>query len=195
MKLKNRRSLLISLAILGSLLGSIKSPAIAQNAQPSLSLIDVARFYDGLPHQIRALQLLQAQIDKNNPELLAADSIVSNVWRDSDSFVGHTNTLSQIPLAQRTGTDPLTMALAIANPSAGRPLDIEVLPSGQSVEAPSQVMITIDQGGLLDDSVAGVRDRFDIAFQNGQWDITKAGRQFRCQQGRGHQDWSAELCS
>ena len=193
MQLKKER-FLIGFAILGGLLGGMRFGAIAQTTQPPLSLVDVARFYSGLPHQTRALQLLQAQIDKSNPALLEADSISSNIWRDSATFVGHADTLSQIPAAQRTGTDPLTMALAVVAPSAGRPLDIEVLPSG-SAEAPSRVIVTIDRSGLLDDSVAAFRDRFDFAAQDGQWAMVKAGRQFRCQPGRGHQDWSADLCS
>ena len=194
MQLKKER-FLIGFAILGGFLGGMGFRAIAQTTQPPLSLVDAARFYSGLPHQTRALQLLQTQIDKSNPALLEADSITSNVWRDSAAFVGHADTLSQIPATQRAGTDPLTMALAVVAPSTGRPLDIEVLPSGPSAEVPSRVIVTIDQSGLLDDSVAAFRDRFDIAAQDGQWAIVKAGRQFRCQPGRGHQDWSADLCS
>ena len=115
--------------------------------------------------------------------------------RDSATFIGYVDTLSQIPAAQRTGTDPLTMALAVVAPNAGRPLDIEVLPNGPSAEVPSRVIVTIDQSGLLDDSVAAFRDRFDIAAQEGQWAVVTAGRQFCCQPGCGHQDWSADLCS
>lgn len=48
MKLKNKRFLLIGFAALGSFLGGIELSAIAQNAQPPLSLIDVTWFYDGL---------------------------------------------------------------------------------------------------------------------------------------------------
>ena len=99
------------------------------------------------------------------------------------------------PNSPTGGHRPLTMALAVANLSIGRLLDIEALLSGQSVGAPSRVVITIYRGGLLNDSVAGYRDRFDINLQNGQWNITRAGRQFRCQRGRGHQNWSIGACS
>ncbi|MEL6814129.1 MAG: hypothetical protein AAFP03_04850 [Cyanobacteria bacterium J06598_3] len=191
---KNKYYLLPVIAILlSSLVGSIKAPALAQSQQPSLRLVDLAKFYSGLPHQERALQLLQQQVNTLNPELLSADNIAANVWRNSATLAGHTDILGQIPAANQTGPDPLQLALSAAAPRTGTPLDIEVLPSG-GVEAPNQVMITVTKGGALDDSVAGVRDRFDIQLQNGQWQIQRAGRQVRCQAGRGHQNFSAENC-
>jgi hypothetical protein len=87
----------------------------------------------------------------------------------------------------------LQLAIANSNLRTGAPVDIELL-SGPNVEAPDQVMVTVTAGGLLDDSVAGIRYRFDMQLQNGQWEIQRAGQQFRCQPGRGHQDWSDETC-
>ena len=128
-----------------------------------------------------------------NPELLEADSIVANVWRNADSLSGHVNILDNIPAANRTGADPLDLAMANVNLRTGAPVDIELL-SGANVESPEQVMVTIIQGGILDDSIAGIRYRFDIARQNDTWEIQRAGQQFRCHLGRGQQDWSDASC-
>ena len=169
------------------------TPAYAQRPQPRLFLPSLARFYSGLPHQDRALSLLQDQIDKSNPELLQADSIAANVWRDSATLVGHEDILGGIAEGNHTGQDPLAMALSIANVRPGAPVDIEVL--YDQAELPSEAMVTITREGFLDDSVDGSRYRFDMEKQGEQWTITRAGRQFRCQPGRGQQDWAAGFCS
>jgi hypothetical protein len=118
---------------------------------------------------------------------------MANVWRDSESLVGHIDILEQIPPTERTGADPLALAIAAANLRTGAPADIELLP-GANVESPDQVMVTVTAADILDDSVAGIRDRFDIERQGDQWTIQRAGRQVRCQPGRGHADWSDETC-
>ena len=182
------------LIIASSTVGILMLSASAQDNQRPINLVDMAKNYSGLASQDRALALLQEQINNTNPALLQADSIVGSIWRDTDSFAGHTDILSQIPPAQRNGTDPLALAMnSIGMPSAA-PVNIEVL-TGGAVESPSQVIVTIDQSGVLDDSLAGIRHQFDIAQQNGQWQIQRAGRQVRCQQGRGHQGWSDASCS
>lgn len=185
--------LLLLIILLGSMTAALRLPATAQAQSNSLRLLDVVRFYNGLPHQTRSLQLLQQQIEDRDPTLLQADSIAANVWRNSSTLVGHTDILGSISAENRTGVDPIALATNVSNIRVGAPVDIEVL-SGPGVESPSEVMITITQGGVLDDSVAEVRDRFDIRQQNGQWTIQRAGRQVRCQAGRGHQDFSAESC-
>lgn len=189
--LKIKRLFLMGAGIFASSL--MLSPALAQLTQPGLSLHSLARFYSGLPHQDRALSLLQDQIDKSNPELLQADSIAANVWRDSATLVGHEDILGGIAQSDRTGTDPLAMAINLANVRPGGPVDIEVL--YDQAELPSEAMVTITREGFLDDSVDGSRYRFDIIKQGEQWTITRAGRQFRCQPGRGQQNWAAAICS
>ena len=190
---RSKHFLLSAMILLGGLSATAKLSAIAQTQPNSLRLIDVVRFYNGLPHQARSLQLLQQQIDDRDPALLQADSIAANVWRNSNTLVGHVDTFNQISPENRIGADPLALATNGAGIRPGAPVDIELLPSG-GVESPDRVMITITQGGILDDSVAQVRDRFDIRRQDGQWIIQRAGRQIRCQEGRGHQDFSAENC-
>jgi peptidoglycan hydrolase-like protein with peptidoglycan-binding domain len=49
--------------------------------------------------------------------------------------------------------------------------------------------------GVADDSVNSIRDRIELKRSQNKWEIIWVGRQFKCQSGRGHQDWSGVLCS
>ncbi len=49
--------------------------------------------------------------------------------------------------------------------------------------------------GVADDSVNSIRDRIELKRSQNKWEIIWVGRQFKCQSGRGHQDWSGILCS
>ena len=49
--------------------------------------------------------------------------------------------------------------------------------------------------GVADDSVNSIRDRIELKRNQNKWEIIWVGRQFKCQSGRGHQDWSGVLCS
>ncbi|MEM6451557.1 MAG: hypothetical protein AAF703_14720 [Cyanobacteria bacterium P01_D01_bin.105] len=188
-----RLSLLMGAALTGALLAGSQFSSFAQVGQRGLSLLDMAKFYSGLPQQDAALLTLQRQMNDSSPDLLRADSIVSNVWRNSATLAGHEDILGQISPENRAGGDPVEMALAIAPLRSGSPASVEVLPL-DNAESPNRIMVTLDQGGFLDDSVAGSRHRFDMVLQNGQWTIQRAGRQFRCQLGRGPQDFAAGQC-
>jgi hypothetical protein len=62
---------------------------------------------------------------------------------------------------------------------------------------PDRAIAILTQTGLADDSVAGMRYRIELVpadSADAQWQVTWAGRQYQCQEGRGHQDWSTELC-
>lgn len=164
-------------------------------AQPApISLPNVVRFYTGLPHQERAIFILQQQINQTTPELLQGDDIFANVWRDSPTLLGHVNILNQIAPGDRSGSDPLTLALSQVQRSPGTATEIELLPA-PSVESPQMVMVSVTLSGLLDDSVAAQRYRFDLRRQDTTWEIVRAGRQNRCRLGRGSQTWSSTLCT
>jgi hypothetical protein len=56
-------------------------------------------------------------------------------------------------------------------------------------------VVLITHEGLMDDSVRDERLRVAFALDmDGLWRAQYAGRQQRCQPGRGHTDWSAEPC-
>ncbi len=62
-----------------------------------------------------------------------------------------------------------------------------------------RAIVTITQTGVADDSVGGIRHRVELqqtpsAQTQTQWKIVWAGSQVKCHPGRGHQDWSKELC-
>jgi hypothetical protein len=187
----------ISIATLLTILGGLtfNQTSLAQsNRQSTLSLRDMAKYYSGLPHQDRAFSLLQRQIDQINPSPLATDSIVSNVWRNANSFSGHVDVLSQIPVADRTGADPLALAMRYAKweRDGSRPFNIELLSDMED-----QVIVTIEIGNLQDDSVSGIRNRLDTRRKsNGQWEILKAGRQYLCHRGHtgGEVGWAGSVC-
>lgn len=183
------------------LLGAWGLHRLAQ-AQPGMpvgiSLLNVVRFYDDLPHQERAIVLLQQQINQMEPELLQADAIVTNVWRDGETLDGHVDILGQIAAADRSGDDPINLALAQVRRGPETPTEIELL-TAPNVEIPDMAMVTVSLSGLLDDSVAGHRYRFDLrrdvgADGTGTWEIVRAGRQQRCQLGRGSQTWTDDNC-
>lgn len=64
---------------------------------------------------------------------------------------------------------------------------------------PSNIIVSITQIGLADDSIKGIRYRIDFQPYNkssseSQWQMTWAGQQFICQPGRGNQNWTADFC-
>jgi hypothetical protein len=186
-----RKALLMSLSL--GILAAWGIRDLAQ-AQPwGITLRNVVTYYDGQPHQQRAVDLLQRQINQLDPDLLAADSIFANVWRNGDGLEGHIDILDTIATGDRTGSDPLQVALDQVGRDPGTATTVELLPA-PGVENPDMAMVTITVSDLLDDSVTAQRYRFDLRRQNNTWEITRAGIQTRCQPGRGHQTWAGELC-
>jgi hypothetical protein len=64
---------------------------------------------------------------------------------------------------------------------------------------PDKAVVILTQTGVADDSVNGFRYRLEMESTtpsptNPSWQTVWAGRQFKCQPSRGHQDWSTELC-
>ncbi|MEM8675235.1 MAG: hypothetical protein AAGF83_15380 [Cyanobacteria bacterium P01_G01_bin.67] len=84
--------------------------------------------------------------------------------------------------------------------------DLEVAAKAQSnrLEVQSEypqdnlALVTITQSKLSDDSVEGYRYLLEFAPYGEQeeqkWQLVWAGKQFRCWTGRGHQEWSTDLC-
>lgn len=92
------------------------------------------------------------------------------------------------------GKDPQAIALSALGLT-------EVAASAQEVEIEyddNLATVNITQTNLADDSVAGRRYLIEFAPYGEatakKWQIVWAGEQFKCQSGRGHQDWNADLC-
>lgn len=95
------------------------------------------------------------------------------------------------------GNDPKSVAL-----SAFGNIDSEGGSRNVTVDYPQsqRAIVTITQTGVADDSVGGIKHRVELqqtksAQTDPQWKVVWAGSQVKCHPGRGHQDWSTELCS
>lgn len=97
----------------------------------------------------------------------------------------------------RIGSEPKAIALAAFG-------DVDTEGGSQDVTVeypqPNLVVVIVTHMGVADDSVRGIRYRAELVpikqstQTDKQWEIVWAGSQFTCQPGRGHQDWSTELC-
>jgi hypothetical protein len=162
------------------------------------------------PHQL--LARVNNHIDRNSLiELWSADNAqpkkqsnikdnykaipVSKYWINQEHH--QTIQISQPELNKPVsiGKDPQAIALSALGSK-------EVAESAQEVEVEyaddKLATVTITQTNLADDSVASRRYLVEFApyaEQNAKkWQIVWAGEQFKCQLGRGNQNWSADLC-
>jgi hypothetical protein len=130
----------------------------------------------------------------NLASLLQNNATISNIiWRNNSSFTDYADMLNNIPTDKRVGPDPITLIMEYFKwrDEGGNPSNVQLVQSPDG-----QVVATVERVGLQDDSLSAIRYRFYIQRQaNGQWEIKKAGQQFRCQAGRGHQNWAETLCS
>jgi WD40 repeat protein len=92
-----------------------------------------------------------------------------------------------------TGSDPVKVAvsaLGIKEKSEAEQEKVEVL-----YPENNQAIVTITQTHLADDSVFGIKYRVEFtAISSQPWQVIWAGKQYRCYPGRGHQEWSSQLC-
>jgi len=63
-----------------------------------------------------------------------------------------------------------------------------------SPEGGTEATVLVTLQGLLDDSVQAVRYSLEFEKQGGSWKLVTATWGQRCAEGRGHQDFSVELC-
>jgi len=60
--------------------------------------------------------------------------------------------------------------------------------------ATPQALALLELIGMADDSVRSRRYSFVLALDGGSWRVVRAGSQWICQPGRGHQNWAATPC-
>jgi len=174
---------------------------IASNPRP----VDAVLLGDRI--QVQSIMVntgqVQANITKNDPPqavmqtytlqgntlALVSECPTATNERDNYSAIN----LEQID-SDLTGSNPREIAIAafgIQEPQEGN------FQQTVSVDdSDRQQVVTITQNNLPDDSVRDVRYRveFEPVVQRSQWRMVWAGRQQRCQQGRGSQDWTTESC-
>ena len=97
-----------------------------------------------------------------------------------------------------SGTDPKAIAHNIfgsKEPIEGKFQEEIVMETRNN----NQVIVTITQLNLPDDSVRDLRYRIEFESEkntaNSLWQMVWAGRQQTCQVGRGSSDWTTETCS
>lgn len=94
------------------------------------------------------------------------------------------------------GNDPKAIAL-----SAFGTIESEGGRQEVTVDYPQAdyAIVSIIQTGVADDSVGAIKRRVELRQKQSsqatqQWEVIWAGSQVKCHPGRGHQDWSTELC-
>ncbi|MBE9140089.1 hypothetical protein IQ254_23315 [Nodosilinea sp. LEGE 07088] len=114
---------------------------------------------------------------------------------DAPSAPGDRSAYSEIPVPDgAVGEEPTAIALAAfgsAEPDIGNFAEEAELVE----QTDDQALVILTQTGLADDSVKGVRYRLEFVPEGDQWQLDWAGRQVRCQSGRGSEEWINELCS
>lgn len=91
---------------------------------------------------------------------------------------------------------PLRMALeflALGDPSEGGAFKT-IAEQQASPEGGTQATVVVTQQGLLDDSVQAIQFMLEFENQGDRWVLLSGTWGQRCQQGRGHQDFTPEPC-
>ena len=95
------------------------------------------------------------------------------------------------PAAPAAGAEPKAV-LAVAREHVG---EREATRTTQDVTIDGdRATATITFEGLYDDSVRGERHVVTLEREEGRWHVLDDDVTYCCQNGRGHQDFSAELC-
>lgn len=105
-------------------------------------------------------------------------------------------TLPRLPGVTLIGDDPIAIAedlLALPpeeTAEGGYNQSFDLIASDES-----ETWVLATEENLMDDSVRSVRYRLRfVPTADDQWELVEAGRQQICWPGRGHQDWSTDLC-
>lgn len=94
---------------------------------------------------------------------------------------------------QGSGATPDAAALAAFGPT--EPAEGRQATTAETLNARADhAVVIVTTTDLDDDSVRDERVRAVVIRSEGTWSVVQAGRQVRCQSGRGHTDWSAEFC-
>ncbi len=65
-----------------------------------------------------------------------------------------------------------------------------------TADGADSLIVTVTDDGYLDDSVRGEKFKYELkANEQGVWRFTSAAKAWRCQPGRGHQDFSTTKCT
>ena len=130
---------------------------------------------------------------KSSQESALAPNVVPNLTQERNNYIPVE--LEKIPAdIPLTGANPREVALAVFGfKDVVEDNFQEELTT--NTKNPDQVIITLTQNGLPDDSIRAIRYRLEFIPKDNQWQLIWAGRQQMCQPGRGSQEWTNEQCS
>lgn len=113
-----------------------------------------------------------------------------------DSTPGYAGFLEAYEAARAEQADWLRDPVAIALRLAGYPNSEREAPDQVTLYQtdPERAVVVLLLEGAMDDSVRDIEDRVDLVLEDGLWRVEWAGARWRCQPGRGQQDWGIELC-
>lgn len=141
-----------------------------------------------------ALMITLAACDPSPTTPDAGEAPMTEAPIAGDTGIGDRGDFEEVPIpAGASGADPAEIALEVfGSPEPGEgnfEEQVEVL-----AETNAGALVLLTQTGLADDSVNGMRYRLEFVPDGDQWQLDWAGRQVRCQAGRGSEDWSTDLC-
>lgn len=84
----------------------------------AISLVNIAKYYQSLPNQEKALQILEAELLKTHPELLSKDSEFLKIWRTPDDPQAPSPVAAATAMVTNARQPAMTVATTAAN--AGR---------------------------------------------------------------------------
>lgn len=73
--------------------------------------------------------------------------------------------------------------------------NLSVIQHVNSGESPDKAVVTIEESGLLDDSVSAEKTVFTMSYHKNSWQIVSRVKTQRCWPERGHQDFSEQPCN
>lgn len=161
-------------------------------------------FYSGIVDGIFGAKTLAAVVNFQKSQQLVADGIVGEkTWSKLNAALQDNNprfdfqvinVLEFISSNRIKATNPKAVAAQLFSnleeEEGRRSEDISVT---YSTSETALIVYTII--GVPDDSVNSIRERIELKRNQNKWEIVWVGRQYKCQSGRGHQDWSGSLCS
>lgn len=93
------------------------------------------------------------------------------------------------------GTYPLRVALdAMGETFQASVNTVSITQRVNGGESPDKAEVTIEESGLLDDSVATEKTVFTLQLEQGKWQITDRVKTQQCRPDRGHQDFTDQPC-
>ncbi len=131
----------------------------------------------------------------NSTEKGGADQNFEALGKELD-FVGfNTKIKTAIETNEEWASSPLSIMLNFT----GADMDSNVksvrskkLGPGENIQ---DVMVTVEEDGLMDDSVSGTITILRMKKEEGIWQVYKATQAWKCWKGRGHETYSSVPCN